>query len=93
MAVDRPGHILFTMDVPKETGRSGKAIENNSVVRRIVINRNQNTGAQLCIEEYLTGARAEKGAFDKTTKEWVKANGKAAITREVNCIQRYPGMS
>jgi hypothetical protein len=51
---DKPGHLIFALDIPIEAGVNGVTIDENDVVRRIVINKSQDKGAQITIEEYVS---------------------------------------
>lgn len=86
---NKPGHLLFAMDIPRVAGKAGKTIDPSSVVRRLTINRNQDKGAQLTIEEYLTGKKAKKGELDKETGHWIKSNAAKGITREVISVETF----
>ena len=58
--VDKAGHIIFCMDIPKPAGPGGQIISND--VERVMINRTKGSmGAQVCIETYSAGKTAEKG--------------------------------
>jgi hypothetical protein len=77
------------MDIPRVAGKAGKIIDPSSVVRRLTINRNQDKGAQLTIEEYMTGKKAKKGELDKETGNWIKSNAAKGITREVISVETF----
>ena len=94
-----PGHILFSMDVPPVAGKKGK--QTSGPARRIIINQNQGKGAQISIEEYTGGSKAQKGKLGpkKTiwkddgsmieTQDWIPATAKAAACREVIRVESF----
>jgi hypothetical protein len=78
--VDKAGHVLFALDVPKVHAKTAKAVGKRA--SRIVINKSADRSAQISIEYYNKGVEAKKGITD-AAGDWHDATAEDAVTRDV----------
>lgn len=84
--VDKAGHTLFALDIPKVHGKTAKQVGKRA--SRIVINKNADRSAQICIESYSRGEKAKKGTTSDLGK-YIAASSSDAITRETIQVSSF----